>query len=168
MKRFLLYVGLGLLLLLFFWYRSRQPRFIAGETAPDFQVTLADGKPFRLSDLHGRFVLLHFWGSWCGPCREENPQLVELYDQFHPTGFDIVSIGIERQEPAWQRAIAKDGMHWPHHSADFREFDNPVAQQYNVHAIPTTFLINPEGTIMGVSLNPDQIHKILAEKLDHN
>jgi peroxiredoxin len=168
MKRFLLYIGLGLLLLLFFWYRSRQPRFIAGEKAPDFQVMLADGKPFRLSDLRGRFVLLHFWGSWCGPCREENPQLVELYDQFNSTGFDIVSIGIERQEPAWQRAIAKDGMHWPHHSADFQEFDNPVAKQYNVHAIPTTFLINPEGAIMGVSLNPDQIHKILAEKLDHN
>ena len=75
---------------------------------------------------------------------------------------------MEWQEPAWKRAIAKDGMRWPYHSSDFQEFSNPVAQLYNVHAIPTTFLINPDGAIMGVSMDPHEIHKALAEKLDHN
>lgn len=167
MKRWL-FAGAVALLLLFVWYRSRQPRFIAGEQAPDFGVTLADGKPFHLSDLRGRYVLLQFWGSWCGPCRAENPHLAELYRRYHPAGLEIVSIGIERSPAAWQKAIAADGLVWPYHSADFQEFDNPVARLYNVHAIPTTFLINPDGAIMGVSLSPKAMDKLLAEKLHEN
>lgn len=144
------------------WYWSRQPRFIAGERAPDFTTTLADGHAVRLADFRGRYVLLQFWGSWCGPCRAENPHLVELYQKYHDRGFEIFSIGIERNAAAWQRAIAQDGLVWPWHAADLQEFDGPVARQYKIRQIPATYLINPEGVIMGANLSAGQLDKMLA------
>jgi thiol-disulfide isomerase/thioredoxin len=149
----------------FAWYQYRAPRYTAGETAPDFEVTLKDGRVAKLSDLRGKYVLLQFWGSWCGPCRAENPHLVELYKKYHEKGFEIFSIGIEQNQRAWERAIEKDAVNWPYHSADFRRFDGNVAMQYNVKSIPATFLINPDGIIMGVNFLPSQIDKTLREKL---
>jgi thiol-disulfide isomerase/thioredoxin len=147
-------------------YRYRQPRFVAGEPAADFQVTLASGREARLSDLRGRYVLLQFWGSWCGPCRAENPHLVELYRQYHDRGFDIFSIALESGHPAgWQRAIAHDGLEWPYHAVELEEFGGPVARLYNIRSIPATFLLNPDGRIMGVNLAPDQIGRVLEQQL---
>lgn len=168
MSKYFPWLALLVAALLFFYIRSRQPRFIAGSYAPDFQVTLLDGVPFSLSDLKGRYVLLQFWGSWCGPCRQENPHLVSLYNQFHEKGFEVVSIGVETQEDRWRQAIKADGLIWPYHSADMQRFKGEVASLYNIHAIPTTFLINPEGMIMGVSLAPSEIQKMLSVKLGKN
>jgi thiol-disulfide isomerase/thioredoxin len=168
MSRYLLLLTILIAALLFFYFRSRQPRFVAGAYAPDFQVVLSDGAPFSLSDLKGRYVLLQFWGSWCGPCRQENPQIVSLYNQFHEKGFEVVSIGLETQEDRWRQAIKADRLLWPYHSADMQRFKGGVASLYNIHAIPTTFLINPEGMIMGVSLSPSEMQKMLTEKLGKN
>lgn len=147
------------------YYRYRQPRFVAGETAPDFEVTLSDGRQGRLSDLKGKYVLLQFWGSWCGPCRAENPYLLELYHKFHARGFDIFSVAIEQTPARWQQAIAADGMEWTYHAAEFERFKGPVAQLYNIHSIPMTFLINPSGVIMGVNRPPDEIDRLLTAAL---
>jgi thiol-disulfide isomerase/thioredoxin len=165
MNSFWYRILLGLVFLggAYVWYKYRQPRFAAGEPAPDFQATLSDGKNIRLSDLKGKYVLLQFWGSWCGPCRAENPHLVDLYRQYHDKGFEIFSIGVEQNPRAWQRAIETDGMIWPYHTADFREFDGELAQIYNIKSIPATFLISPEGVIMGVNWRPQQIGKVLAK-----
>lgn len=157
-----LFILVAALLAAGYWYWSRQPRFIAGERAPDFATTLADGRAARLSDLRGRYVLLQFWGSWCGPCRAENPHLVELYQKYHAGGFEVFSIGIERNAGAWQRAIAQDGLEWPWHTADLQEFEGAVARQYKIRQIPATFLINPDGVIMGANLSPEQLDKMLA------
>jgi peroxiredoxin len=157
--------AVALLIGAFGWYRARQPRFGVGETAPNFAVTLADGRTAQLSDLRGKVVLLQFWGSWCGPCRAENPHLVTLYHQYRDRGFEIFSIGVETSADAWRKAIARDGMVWPYHSVDEQQFGGAVARQYNVHSIPATFLILPNGTIAGVNLSPNQIGKILAEQL---
>jgi thiol-disulfide isomerase/thioredoxin len=164
MKR-LLFWGIALALLALIVYKYRTPRFRAGEQAPAFTTQLADGSQVALSDLKGKYVLLQFWGSWCGPCRQENPHLVELYQKYHPNGFEIFSIGIERNPDAWQKAIQRDGMVWKYHSTDLQEFDGPIARLFNVRSIPTTFLINPEGSIMGVSLSPEEIDARLRAAL---
>lgn len=162
-------VRIGIVVLLaaavFIWYKYRTPRYLTGDQAPDFEVTLADNSQAKLSDLRGKHVLLQFWGSWCGPCRRENPHLLQLYQQYHPKGFEIFSIGIEQSQKAWQRAIEQDSMIWRYHSADFNEFKGGVAQQFNIHSIPATFLIDPQGLIIGVNLAPEQMEKLLAKRL---
>jgi peroxiredoxin len=165
-KNLLRYGLIALLLLLTFaWYRYRQPNFIMGDTAPDFEVSLLNGEKARLSDLKGKYVLLQFWGSWCGPCRAENRDLVQLYQAYHDRGFEIFSIGIEEHPEAWQRAIVADGLVWKHHAMEAQTFTGGQARQYNITSIPTTFLINPDGMIAGVNLPPDQIAKTLAARL---
>ncbi|MDO8367924.1 MAG: TlpA disulfide reductase family protein [Saprospiraceae bacterium] len=149
----------------FVFYKYRQPRFLAGEKAPDFEVGLLTGERAKLSDLQGKYVLLQFWGSWCGPCRKENPELVALYQKYHDRGFEIFSIGIEQNPQAWQRAITQDGLVWKYHSMESSEFSGELAQKFNIHQIPTIFLINAEGVIMGVNLRPEYIDKMLSEKI---
>lgn len=152
-------------LLAFAWYRYRQPRFIVGERVPDFEVTLPDGQKARLYDLKGKYVLLHFWGSWCGPCRAENPALAAIYNRYRGQGFEIFSVGIEHNPEAWVRAIQRDGLVWRYHAIETGDFGGSVAGLYNIKAIPATFLLNPDGDIVGVNLMPEQIEKTLAERL---
>lgn len=158
-------LGLALVgvVLAFLFYKSRQPRFVAGEKVPDFTAVRADGQMARFSDLRGKYVVLQFWGSWCGPCRAENPHLVELYQKYQSKGFEIFSIGIEQRQTAWQQAIQRDGMVWPYHAVELDRFNGPLARQFNVRSIPTTFLVNPDGIIMGVNLAPDRMDKMLQE-----
>jgi peroxiredoxin len=152
--------------LVFAWYKYRQPRFIAGDKAPDFEAVLADGQTTaRLSDLRGKYVLLHFWGSWCGPCRAENPALAAIFQKYQGQGFEIFSIGIEQSPEAWQRAIEHDKLGWHYHAMESVDFGGGAARLFNVKVIPATFLINPDGDIMGVNLPPEQIEKILSERL---
>mgnify|MGYP000449589870 CR=1 FL=1 len=154
-----------LLLLTFAWYRYRQPNFIMGDAAPDFEVSLLNGEKARLSDLKGKYVLLQFWGSWCGPCRAENRDLVKLYQTYHDRGFEIFSIGIEENPQVWQRAMAADGLVWKYHAMEAQTFTGGQARQYNITSIPTTFLLNPDGFISGVNLSPEQIGKTLSARL---
>jgi thiol-disulfide isomerase/thioredoxin len=168
MKRTILIRSAAALLvaiLIFAWYKYRQPRFIAGEKAPDFEVALADGQKARLSDLKGKYVLLHFWGSWCGPCRAENPHLAAIYQEYRGLGFEMFSIGIEQSGAAWRRAIESDGLAWRYQAMEPADFNGGVARMYNIKAIPATFLINPDGIIMGVNLPPEQIEKTLSQQL---
>lgn len=147
------------------WYRYRQPRFRSGDKAPDFQVTLSDGRSARLSDLKGKYVLLQFWGSWCGPCRAENPALADIYRAYGGKGFEIFSIGIEQNPQAWRRAIRQDAMVWPCHAMESQDFNGGAARLFNIKSIPATFLLDPEGTIIGTNLAPEQIEKTLSERL---
>lgn len=161
LTRFVPFLLLALVALL--WYRYRQPNFVMGDAAPDFEAILKSGEKARLSDLRGKYVLLQFWGSWCGPCRAENPHLVNLYQRYHEGGFEIFSIGIEQRPEAWAKAIAADGMVWKYHAMESQDFSGGQARQYNIHSIPTTFLLDPQGTIVGVNLSPEQIGKTLSK-----
>ena len=109
------------------------PQLDSGENAPAFSATLPDGSRFQLDQLKGRYVLMHFWGSWCGPCRSENPQLVALYQRFGGEHFEIVSVGIEKDPARWERAGKQDGLNWPFQLVEitpsFRFFDSPIANQ---------------------------------------
>jgi thiol-disulfide isomerase/thioredoxin len=149
----------------FAFYKYRQPRFLAGEMAPDTAIALADGTALRLSDLRGKYVLLQFWGSWCGPCRKENPHLARLYQQYAARGLEVVSVGIEQNPQAWQRAIQQDGMVWKYHALESADFNGPLAREWNIRSIPAIFLLNPEGRIMGAGLRQEQLDKMLEQKL---
>lgn len=158
-------VSIALLALAYAVWEYRQPRFGAGDAAPDFEYSLMNGKTARLSDLKGHYVLLQFWGSWCGPCRQENMHLVQLYRKYHNQGFDICSIGLESNPNAWKNAILNDQLEWSFHSMESADFDGPITSLYNIKSIPSTFLLNPQGVIMGVNLRPEYLEKMLSEKL---
>ena len=168
----LLVVVIGLFIGRYFYM---QPKFVNGEKAPAFTATLKNGQPFELAQLEGRYVLLDFWGSWCGPCRAESPELVKLYRQYQnrtfkdAEGFEIVSIGIERNEKSWKNAIQTLGLNWPYHildlSSSMKFFNGDLANQYGIKEAPTKFLLNPEGVIIGVNQSPEAIDKALAKKL---
>lgn len=149
----------------FAWRQYRQPNFMAGDPVPDFTAMLLTGEQIRLSDLRGKYVLLQFWGSWCGPCRAENPQLVQLYARYHDRGLEIFSVGIEQSAGAWQRAIQQDGLIWRYHTMEDQNFTGGLSQQFNIHSIPTTFLINPQGVIMGVNHDVERLNKVLGDLL---
>ncbi len=160
------FVALLIVLLGWGYWKFRQPRFVAGQRIPDFTVTLADGRAVPFAQWRGQYVLIHFWGSWCGPCRAENRELRRLYSQYRDSKFDIISIGIEQTRYAWEQAIQTDGLIWPHHALELERFKGPLADFFNVRAIPTTFLVNPEGVIMGVNLSVPQLERMLTEAFE--
>ena len=138
---------------------------------PAFDATLDSGEMLQLKDLAGSYVLLHFWGSWCGPCRKENQELVQLYKGMQELGtdiFEIVSIGIETNRESWLAAIEKDGLTWPYHVGAFQRFRSPLAKQFGVREIPTTYLIGPDGKIILVNGKPDEIADEVKEHLVSN
>lgn len=174
MKNVLLMLGLGALLFGAFAMGKKlylKPKNITGDLASDFNGFMPDGKPFSLHDLRGKYVLIDFWGSWCGPCRQANPKLNELYKLYNrqtydnAEGFEIVSIGIEQNRARWEQAIADDGLLWPYQILSLGDFENPIPLAYGVKQIPTKFLINPEGVIMAVDPGLDQVARMLASRI---
>lgn len=164
----------ALLLAVFGKYLYLKPRFVQGEVAPPFSSSLRDGTNFSLTDLKGDFVLLDFWGSWCGPCRKANPGLVRIHKAFsrkrsgqYP-GFHIVSVGVETNLQRWEKAIQQDGLTWPYHLTDTDLFKGEIARLYGVKEIPTSYLINPEGMIIGVNLSEDKLNEVLTKHLATN
>lgn len=128
-----------------------------GEAAPDLAYPNPQGQDLALSDVaKGRYVLLDFWASWCGPCRRSNPALVKMYKEYTakkfknaPNGFTIFSVSLDRNQDAWLKAITADGLEWPYHISDLKAWKSEAAATYGVSFIPQTFLIGPDGKIIG-------------------
>lgn len=141
-------------------------RVAVGALAPDFSQAAPDGKPLTLSDLRGKYVLIDFWASWCGPCRQENPSLIKVYNAYKAKGFTVLGVSLDNasQRAAWLKAIETDGLPWPQVSSLTRP--NPVALTYGVNAIPQNFLLDPQGRILAVNLFGEELPKKLAEVLD--
>jgi len=120
-----------------------------GEIAPDFTQPDKDGNPVKLSDFKGKYVLVDFWASWCGPCRQNNSLLVKLYEEFSGKKFTILGISLDDVEgrAAWLKAVKDDGLPWMQVS-DLKHWDNAVAKLYAIAAIPQSILVGPDGTIV--------------------
>ena len=135
-----------------------------GSMAMDFTQNDTAGKPVTLSAFRGKYVLVDFWASWCGPCRVENPTVVSAYAKYHPKGFDILSVSLDRpgDKDKWLKAIHADKLIWTHVS-DLQFWQNAVAVEYGVGSIPQNFLIDPQGKIIAKRLHGDELEKKLSE-----
>lgn len=123
------------------------------------------GAPLALTSLNGRVVLVRFWASWCSPCRQENPEWVELYDRYHQRGFTIYSISLDLNRKQWLAAIEKDNLHWPAHVSELQGWKSSVAQQYGIRSIPANFLLDEQGNILRTNLTPQQAAVVLEKLL---
>lgn len=171
-KRNSAYFLFALLLLIFFFgrYWYLRPRLSPGEIAPDFIARDYKGDTISLGSFRGSYLLLDFWGSWCGPCRKDNPGIVSIYEQFKDQkfrdgeGFKVLSVAAETNTTSWEKAISKDQLNWEHHILSLDKFKHPVFQLYKVREIPTKYLINPRGIIIGVNPGHDEMRKILTNR----
>ena len=135
--------------------------------APDFEEAMLDGKLMKLSDLKGKVVLLDFWASWCGPCRRENPNVVNLYKKYNKDGFTVLSVSLDKSKSSWEAAIEKDNLIWPYHVSDLQQWNSKVAKQYVVHGIPFTVLIDQEGKIIKTKLRGTELENELKRLFGH-
>ena len=151
--------------LVYFIYKM--PKFKSGENAPNFSWQTSDGSSYSLSQLQGSVVLLDFWGSWCGPCRAENPRLVALHQKWgsDPSQFNIVSVGVEQSEANWQKAILTDRLNWPHHIYEPGRFKAPTPRKYGVKEIPTKYLIGVDGKVVFTNPTFDEIDNYLTANI---
>ena len=109
-----------------------------------------------LKESLGKVTLIDFWASWCQPCRVANPKLVALYNEFHGKGFNIISVSLDTDASKWKNAITKDKLTWTQVS-NLKEMEDPIAVQYGIELIPTTFLLDSSGRIVGIDLPHEEM-----------
>ncbi|ERJ57693.1 TlpA disulfide reductase family protein [Sphingobacterium paucimobilis] len=133
-----------------------------GDEATEIALPDQDGHIVKLSDYKGKYVLVDFWASWCGPCREESPFLVELYKKYKSKNFEIIGISLDKQRDAWLKAVADDQLSWVHLS-DLKAWGTEAVKNYGIVGIPQNFLISPDGKIVAKNLRGDHLEKTLLE-----
>ena len=139
-----------------------------GSMAPEFTAPTPEGAQLALKDALGEVTLVDFWASWCKPCRVENPNIVETYNKYHDKGFNIVQVSLDRpgQKDKWLEAIQEDDLGQWHHVSNLMFWQDPIAAEYGVRAIPAAFLLDAEGRIVAKNLRGDELGKKVGELLE--
>ena len=148
-------------------YVTTNKRTAIGQPFPDITLQSPDDQPVSISDYagKGKYVLLDFWAAWCGPCRNANPKVVELYKRYKDKGFEIIGISLDRGKKEWVNAIKSDNLTWPQMS-DLGYWQSAAAQLYSVSSIPHTVLLDGEGKIIAKGLHVGELEKKLSELFD--
>lgn len=137
-----------------------------GQKAPDFSGPTPEGKTISLKESLGKVTIIDFWASWCAPCRQENPNVVALYNEFHSKGLNIIGVSLDREggSAQWKEAIAKDKLAW-NHISNLKFWEDPIAKQYNVQSIPSTFILDKNGIIVAKNLSGAELKAKISELL---
>lgn len=142
---------------------SKPENLAVGSLAPEIDLPSPQGKSIKLSSLKGKYVLIDFWAAWCGPCRKESPNMVEIYKKYSPKGFEIYGVSLDRSKDAWIAAIEQDKLGAWVHVSDLKFWQSVAAKTYGVESIPFTVLLDKEGKIIAKGLRGDALKDKLAE-----
>ena len=140
-------------------------RVDVGQTIVDFTLNDTTGNPVVLSSLKGKYFLMDFWASWCGPCRRENPNIVSVYNDYKNKGFDIIGISFDNNEAKWKQAIIDDSLSWTQVS-DLKGWKCEAGKLYGVRSIPHSILVDPDGVIIAKNLRGEELREKISELLD--
>jgi len=135
-----------------------------GKRFTDITQKDTTGVDLSISSIKGKYILIDFWASWCGPCRKANPDLVQIYSEYHNLGFEIVGVSLDDDASRWKQAIVDDKLIWPQMS-DLKGWQNEGAAAYAIRSIPQSIIIDDQGFIVNKNLNPDELRAFLADKL---
>jgi len=141
-----------------------------GDKAPELSYKNPDGKNMSLSSIKNKIVLIDFWASWCGPCRRENPNLVQAFKKFNKTkfeegnGFEIYSLSLDKTKKAWVNAINQDQLFWQYHVSDLGGWQSEGSKKYNIRSIPSNIIIDGKGIIIAKNLKGQALQRFLESK----
>ena len=136
---------------------------LPGKIAPELNFENPDGEVITLESLRGNYVLIDFWASWCGPCRRENPNVVKAYNKYKDSGFTVYSVSLDKDKNRWLGAIKQDGLIWPNHVSDLKQWQSAAVKIYGFRGIPHTILIDKEGKIVQKDLRGPALEQKLKE-----
>jgi len=144
---------------------EKQKEVTIGKHFKDFGLETPEGTVLNVSDVHkGNVILIDFWASWCGPCRRANPEVVEIYNDYHNQGFDILGVSLDNDKESWLKAIEDDKLTW-HHISDVKGWECEGSQLYGVPAIPHTVLVDREGIITAKNLHGKELREAIERLL---